>query len=135
MNQVVLIGRLTADPELKFVPSSGKAVANFRLAVNRAFSRENKADFFRVVVWGKQAESVSKYLSKGSQCAVNGSIQINQFQDKDGVTRYFTDIVANNVQFLGSPSGQKNTSDSGYNQDEENTEENYPLVEDDELPF
>lgn len=84
MNQVVLIGRLTRDPELRFVPSSGKAVANFTLAVNRVYSKEKEADFFRIVVWGKQAENVATYLKKGSQCAVSGSIHNNNYTDRDG---------------------------------------------------
>lgn len=117
MNNVILIGRLVADPELRYAAQSGKAVANFRLAVNRPFSKEKKADFFRVVVWGKQAENVSKYLKKGAQCAVEGSVQIEQYEDKEGNVRYSTDIVANYVEFLG-----------GDKQD-------FPKVEIDDIPF
>lgn len=137
MNQVVLIGRLTADPELRFAASTGKAVTNFRLAVNRPFSKENKADFFRVVVWGKQAEAVAKYLRKGSQCAVNGSIQIDQYTDRDGNTRYSTDIVANQVEFLGSPgesTGRDYQSEDSFGGSQE-ADSDFPLVDDDDIPF
>ena len=105
MNSCQLIGHLTRDPELRIVASSGKQVANFTLAVNREFSKDKKADFFRVVVWGNQAEPVAQYLKKGSQCAVVGSVQINEYTDKDGNKRQSVDIQANRVEFLGG--GQK----------------------------
>lgn len=136
MNQVMLIGRLTADPELRFAASTGKAVTNFRLAVNRRFSKEDKADFFRVVVWGKQAEAVAKYLRKGSQCAVIGRIQIEQYTDRDGNTRYSTDIVAQEVEFLGSGSGGGNY-DQGMPIDDMNEpmDSSFPVVDDEDIPF
>ncbi len=136
MNHVILIGRLAADPELRYAASSGRAVTNFRLAVNRAFSKERKADFFRVVVWGKQAENVAKYLKTGSQCAVEGSIQIEQYQDRDGNTRYSTDIVANYVEFLGSPSGQREESDSySPSMPSDERDMDFPGVDDEDIPF
>ena len=101
MNNCQLIGHLTRDPELRIVGSTGKPVANFTLAVNREFSKDKKADFFRVVVWGNQAEPVAQYLKKGSQCAVVGSVQINEYTDKDGNKRQSVDIQANRVEFLG----------------------------------
>lgn len=145
MNKVILIGRLTADPELRFAASTGKAVTNFRLAVDRPYSRGEKTDFFRVVVWGKQAESVAQYLRKGSQCAVEGSIHIDQYQDRDGNNRYSTDIAANQVQFLGSPNGgqKQERQQSGHqstggqwtpgggNPDDDQ----FPTVEDEDIPF
>lgn len=138
MNQVILIGRLTADPELRFAASTGRAVTNFRLAVNRPFSKENKTDFFRVVVWGKQAEAVAKYLRKGSQCAVNGSVQIEQYTDRDGNTRYSTDIVANQVEFLGSSGGgtspKEDFNEDSYGSSHE-MDSDFPLVDDEDIPF
>ena len=104
MNSCQFIGHLTRDPELRTIPSTGKQVANFTLAVNRNYNR-NKTDFFRVVVWGKQAENVVQYLKKGSQCAVNGSVQNNEYTDKEGNKRQSTDIQADRVEFLGG--GQK----------------------------
>ncbi len=127
MNRVILIGRLASDVELRYTQSS-KAVANFRLAVNRTFSKEKKADFFRVVAWGAQAENVAKYLEKGSQCAVEGSIQIEQYKDKDGSDRWSTDIVASYVEFLGGKSSDK--SSETYEK-----EDDFPTVSDDEIPF
>lgn len=137
MNQVILIGRLTADPELRFAASTGRAVTNFRLAVDRPFSREKKTDFFRVVVWGKQAEAVAKYLRKGSQCAVNGSVQIDQYTDREGNTRYSTDIVANQVEFLGSPGGarKESSNDSDSYESPNDADTDFPLVDDEDIPF
>lgn len=129
MNRVILIGRLASDVELRYTQSN-RAVANFRLAVNRAFSKEKKADFFRVVAWGAQAENVAKYLKKGSQCAVEGSIQIEQYKDKDGSDRWSTDIVASYVEFLGGKSSDK--SSEAY---EDEKEYDYPAVDDDDIPF
>ncbi len=109
MNQAVLIGRLTKDPELKYTPQ-GTAVCNFTLAVDRELSREKKdqaqangqatADFIRIVAWGKQGENCANYLHKGSQCAVHGRIQTGSYEAADGSRRYTTDIVANRVEFL-----------------------------------
>ncbi|NLY72444.1 MAG: single-stranded DNA-binding protein [Tissierellia bacterium] len=136
MNQVILIGRLTADPELRFAASTGRAVTNFRLAVDRPFSKEKKTDFFRIVVWGKQAEAVAKYLKKGSQCAVNGSIQIEQYTDRDGNNRYSTDIVANQVEFLGSPGRSQDSyeEESSFGGSQE-MDSDFPVVDDEDIPF
>lgn len=135
MNQVVLIGRLTRDPELRFVPSTGKAVANFTLAVNRVYSKDKEADFFRVVVWGKQAENVANYLKKGSQCAVTGSIQNNNYTDKDGNQRYSTDIQADRVEFLsgGGGSGRSEQYDEPYSSAP--PQDDFPMIDDDDVPF
>lgn len=136
MNKVVLIGRLTKDPELRYIPNSGKAVANFTLAVDRIYKREGEqqADFFRIVAWGKQAENVAEYLKKGSQCAVTGSIHNNNYEDRDGNMRYSTDINADWVQFLSKAGASKQdnyssrvTSDQG--------EDNFPYIDDDDVPF
>lgn len=99
MNNVILIGRLTKDPELKYNPS-GVAVANFTLAVDRSFSKEKKADFIPIVVWRKQAENCKNYLEKGSQVALEGRIQVRDYEDKEGKRRYVTEVVAENVKFL-----------------------------------
>ena len=110
LNNVVLIGRLTRDPELRYIPVSGRAVTNFTLAVDRNMSKERKAeaeannqptaDFIRITVWGAQAESSANYLSKGRLVAVQGRIQTGQYVNDKGDTVYTTDVVANNVQFL-----------------------------------
>lgn len=108
MNNVVLIGRLTRDPEMRQI-STGTANTTFTLAVDRQLSREKKqemeskgqptADFIRIVVWGNQAEHCANYLAKGRLVAVQGRIQTGSYE-KDGQRIYTTDVVANNVQFL-----------------------------------
>lgn len=97
MNKVILIGRLTKNPELRFT-SSNIAVTTFSLAVDRIGSEET--DFIDIVVWRKQAENCNKYLEKGSKVAVEGSIQKRSYENKNGEKRYLTEVVAENVQFL-----------------------------------
>lgn len=112
MNKVVLIGRLTRDPELRYT-GSNTPVASFTLAVNRPFSNqqgEREADFINVVVWRKQAENVKNYLSQGSQAAVEGRIQTRSYDDQNGQKRYVTEVVADNVEFLGSKNSSSNTN-------------------------
>ena len=104
MNNVVLIGRLTKDPELAYGgQNSDIAVCRFTLAVDRP-TQDKAADFIRIVVFRKQAETAHQYLSKGRQCAVEGRIQTGSYKDREGKTVYTTDVVANRVQFLG-PNG------------------------------
>lgn len=106
MNKVVLIGRLTADPQLKFTQGTGTAVATFTLAVNRRFKKEGQpdADFIPIVVWGKIAESTANYMRKGSQISVAGRIETRSYEAKDGGRRYVTEVVADEVKFLDSKS-------------------------------
>ena len=102
MNKVVLIGRLTRDPELRYT-SSNIPVATFSIAVNRNFSNQNgerEADFINIVVWRKQAENCKNYLNQGSQVAIDGRIQTRTYDDQNGQKRYVTEVVADNVQFL-----------------------------------
>lgn len=107
MNNVTLIGRLTADPELGYTQSQ-KAMCRFTLAVDRPSRGEDKqADFIRIIAWDRQAENVNRFLHKGSKCAVNGRIQTGSYKDKDGKTVYTTDVVANNVEFLDSKNADK----------------------------
>lgn len=109
MNKVVLIGRLTRDPELKFTPGTGTAVATFTLAVDRRASKsgQKEADFIPIVVWGKQAESTANYMSKGKLMGVSGRIQTRSYDAKDGTKRYVTEVVADEVQFLEWGNGSK----------------------------
>jgi len=102
MNKVVLIGRLTKDPELKFTANTGTATARFTLAVNRRFKKEDQpeADFIPVVVWGKQAESTANYMRKGKLLSVAGRIETRSYEAKDGGRRYVTEVVADEVSFL-----------------------------------
>ena len=110
MNNVVLIGRTTRDPELRYIPGSGTAVTKFGLAVDKGLSKQQKhefesqnkptADFINIVVWGKMAESAANYLAKGRLVAIQGRIQTGSYDDKDGKKVYTTEVVANNVEFL-----------------------------------
>lgn len=104
LNSVVLIGRLTKDPELRYTPS-GKAVANMRLAVDRGTINqqgERETDFIDVVVWEKQAETVANYLQKGRLVAVQGRLQIRQYTTQEGQKRERAEVVATTVRFLDS---------------------------------
>lgn len=102
LNTVVLIGRLTKDPELRYTPS-GKAVATLRLAVDRGTTNpqgEKETDFIDVVVWEKQAETVANYLQKGRLIAVQGRLQIRQYETQEGQRREKAEVVAQSVRFL-----------------------------------
>lgn len=108
INRVVLVGRLTKDPELRYTPS-GIATARFTLAVNRTFTNqqgEKEADFINCLVWRKQAENAANYLSKGSLAGVEGRIQTGSYEGQDGKRVYTTDVVADSVQFLEPRNGQ-----------------------------
>lgn len=133
-NKVILVGNLTANPQLKYNPG-GLAVANFTLAVNsRIFSKEQgvkeQVDFFDIVVFGKQAENCANYLSKGRTVLVEGRLATNKWEGKDGITRKKVYIVANTVQFL-SPKGTGSSSESV--QDETDVIDDLPL--EDDIPF
>ncbi|RDW15235.1 single-stranded DNA-binding protein [Oceanobacillus arenosus] len=124
LNRVVLVGRLTRDPDLRYTPT-GVAVANFNIAVNRPFSNQEgnrEADFINCVVWRRPAENLANYMKKGNLIGVDGRVQTRSYEGQDGKTVYVTEIVAESVQFLESKSsssgdrGQNNTS--GYRQDQ-----------------
>ena len=118
MNKAMIIGNLTRDPELRVTQQTGTAVCTFTVAVSRRFQRdgENQADFIPVVVWRVAAENCSKYLRKGSQVAVCGSIQTRSYDAQDGTKRYVTEIVADEVKFLartvGADTGANTAGDS-----------------------
>lgn len=103
MNRVCLIGRLTTKPELRYT-TSNIACTNITIAIDRNYGEEKKADFINIVVWRKQAENVCKYLDKGSLVAIEGRLQQNSYEDKDGNKRYKLDVVADNIQFLNTKS-------------------------------
>lgn len=111
MNKVVLIGRLTKDPQIKFTPGNGTAVCNFTMAVNRRFKKEGQpdADFIPVVVWGKQAESTANYMKKGSLVGIAGRIETRSYEGKNGKV-FITEVVAEEVHFLEF--GKKNNSNN-----------------------
>ena len=111
MNSVVLIGRLARDPELSYTPNTQTAVTRFTLAVDRPKrnGEDQGADFIRITVFGRQAETCDRYLSKGRQAAVLGRIQTGSYKNREGVTVYTTDIIADRVEFLGGGQGQSTT--------------------------
>lgn len=113
MNNVVLIGRLTKDPEVRYIPETQNAVASFTIAVDRPFSKEKQADFIRIIVFGKAAENCERFLAKGRLTAIQGRIQTGSYKNKDGNTVYTTDVVAERVEFLewGDKDGGKKDSD------------------------
>jgi single-strand DNA-binding protein len=109
VNKVMLVGRLGQNPEVKYTPS-GQAVANFSVATNENWTdksgqKQERTEWHRVVVWGKLAELCNQYLAKGRQVYVEGRLQTRQWQDKEGQTKYTTEVQAQTVQFLGSGAG------------------------------
>jgi len=131
LNRVILIGRLTRDPELKYIPS-GTPVATFTLAVNRPFTNkmgEREADFVPIVVWRKQAENCANYLSKGSLVAVDGRLQVRSYE-QDGQRRYVTEVVAEDVRFLDGRGDSQARSEISRLQ-----QYGADVADDDDIPF
>lgn len=133
MNRVILIGNLTKDPELRYTPN-GVAVTTFTMAINRPRTNqagEKETDFINVVAWQKLADLCATYLRKGKQAAVEGRIQVRSYDNKEGKKVYVTEVVAENVQFLGAKDGESRTptvdpfADAGKPID----------ISDDDLPF
>jgi single-strand DNA-binding protein len=117
VNKVILVGRLGADPEIRYT-GTGAAVANFNLATSENWTdkegqKQERTEWHRVVVWGKMAEICAQYLGKGRQAYVEGRLQTRQWDDKDGNKRYTTEIVATTVQFLDK-AGDKTAGNSGF---------------------
>lgn len=118
INRVVLVGRLTKDPELRYT-QNGIAVANFTIACNKPFKKdgeEQQADFINCVIWRKPAESLANYMSKGSLIGVEGSIQTRNYDDSDGKRVYVTEVLAASVQFLESKNKTQNQEPSHSHQ-------------------
>ena len=137
MNRALLVGRITAKPELKYT-SSNLPYTRFTVAINRIFSNsqgERETDFINVTAWRKQAENVCQYLNKGSMVSVEGRIQTGSYTDKEGNKRYTTDVAADSVQFLESKgqSQARAKEDNSSPYDFEPTEPSGVNVEDD--PF
>ncbi len=146
MNNVVLIGRLTRDPELRYIPS-GTAVATFSLAVDKGLSREKKqefesrnqptADFINIVVWGKMGENCANYLVKGRLVGVQGRIQSGSYE-KDGIRRYTTDVVANQVEFLewgDTNNNSRSQATSNDNSSDFGGVDGFHPTDNDDIPF
>lgn len=126
MNCVVLIGRLTRDPDLRYTTVTQTAVCTFTLAINRPVQSgsEPQADFPRIKVFGKTAENCKRYLVKGSQVGIDGRLQTGSYEDKEGQRVFTTDIIADRVEFLGKAS--QNTGSSNNNGSSQNMGSNKP---------
>jgi single-strand DNA-binding protein len=115
VNKVILLGNLGADPDLRYTPS-GQAVCHLSVATHESWNdkngqRQERTEWHRVIAWGKRAEVCSKYLTKGRQVFVEGRLQHRSYDDKDGIKRYTTEVVADNVQFIGGGGGEDRRSE------------------------
>lgn len=164
MNNVVLIGRLTRDPELRYTPGQdNRAVCSFTLAVDRNYSRERReqaemsgqqtADFIRCTAWGRLAENINNYIKKGQQLAVQGRIQTGSYEHRDGYTVYTTDIVVDSADFIDWGDSSRSTYDQSRSQsydhsrssqtqtDQDSNEESmddidgFYTIDNDDIPF
>ena len=128
MNKVILLGRLTRDPEVRYTQTTNTLVASFTLAVNRRFVKqgeERQTDFINIVAWNKTGEFVSKYFKKGQQVAVVGRLQTRSYQDNNNQTRYVTEVIAEEVYF----------ADSNKNENDTNANEQFEKINTGDLPF
>ena len=125
MNKAVLVGRLVRDPDLKFAAGSGNAVSRFTVAVTRQFKRD-EADFISCVAFGKTAEIISQYFTKGKQIAIPGSIRTGSYDAQDGTKKYTTDVVVDTFDFIEK--GTSNNNNTGVDED-------ITPVDDGDMPF
>lgn len=143
INKVILIGTLGADPEVRYT-SSGGAICNLRLATNESWKdketgeKKERTEWHRVTLFGKLGEIAGEYLKKGSQCYIDGALRTNKYTDKDGIERFSTDIIASEMQMLGSPVGSTNRGSGGAPRRESHappTSRPTDTFEDDDIPF
>ncbi|TDX51795.1 single-stranded DNA-binding protein [Orenia marismortui] len=140
LNKVILIGRLGADPELRYTPN-GTAVCNFSLAVERDYTNqqgERDVDWVDIVVWRKQAETCANHLEKGRLVAVEGRLQVRYYETNEGQRRKVTEIVANSVRFLDWSSNNNRNNNNSNSNSNNNTNSNnnmQSMEEDIEVPF
>lgn len=142
MNHVVLVGRLTKDPELRYTPGEGTPIINFTLAINRGYKNKeckNEADFIYIEAWNKQAENIAQYCMKGSLVAVQGSIRVEKYPYQEQ-TRTVTKVRANQVEFLSSKSnnnegGSSATFTPSFEPPSGLDPEGFQAIDDDEIPF
>jgi len=140
VNKAILIGNLGADPELRYTPT-GKAVANFSLATSESWkdgdgNKQEETTWHNIVAWGKQAEVMKEYLTKGQQVYIEGRIKNSTYDDKDGVKKYKSEVVVQNFSFIGKKSDNASKSNPGDNGSGWKTEEPPSQPQgDDDLPF
>ncbi len=138
MNKVILMGRLTKDPELRYTSANNTAVCSFTLAIDRRFSKpgeERQADFIPVVAWNKLAEFCGKYFQKGRQVAVVGRIQTRTWDDNESKRHYVTEVIADEAYFADSKKNEGTSARPSGSSDEGQVDGFYPVDNDDELPF
>ena len=132
MNKWVGIGRLVADPELRFTAGKGTANTTFTIAIDDGYGENKKTNYIPIVVWGKSAESSANYLTKGSQVAISGKIQTRSYENKEGIKKYVTEIVADQfggVEFIGSKGTGNNNSNSAPTNNDVSEQENHKELE------
>ncbi len=136
MNKVILVGNLTRDPELTETPS-GVAVCRFAIAVSRDYANADgnrETDFFNITVWRGRAENCGKYLKKGNKVAIVGSLQNRSYEDKDGIKRNVTDVIANEVEFL-TPRSAQGEADVAPVVSAKRERPQLEAIDDNQLPF
>lgn len=133
MNKTILIGRLTKDPDLRFAAGSGKAVTRFSLAINRPMKKD-EVDFINCIAFGKTGETIAQYMTKGSQIALEGRIQTGSYE-KDGITRYTTDIIVDRFEFCGGKNENTNNVNSDANTNVNSGFDDMMLADDGDIPF
>lgn len=140
MNKVILLGRLTKAPEIRFSQKNNIKVANFTLAVNRKYvaqGEERQTDFINIVTYSKLAEFAEKYLSQGIQICISGRMQIRNYDDKNGIKRYVTEVIAEDIDFADSPKKTDDSilySTSSVTNANSNNQEDF-ISDGDDLPF
>lgn len=132
INKVVLIGRLTKDPELKYTPGDGTAICRITVAVARAFKKD-ETDFINCVAFGKTGETIAQYFTKGRQIALAGNIRTGSYEGQDGIRRYTTDVIIENFEFVGN-NNANNQSCSAQDNSDEGFGDMTP-VDDGDMPF
>ena len=132
INSVNLIGRLTKDVDLRFASGSGTTIAKFTLAVPREFKKD-ETDFINCVAFGKAAETINQYVTKGRQFAVTGRIQTGSYDAQDGTKRYTTDVIVNGFTFVDSNNGANQNNDNANNSN--NVPDDVTPVNDGDMPF
>jgi single-strand DNA-binding protein len=137
MNKVILMGRLTSDPEIRYSQGNTSAIARFSLAVDRKFKRDGEptADFFNLTAFGKQAEFCEKYLRKGIKVVTSGRLQNNNYTNKDGQMVYSTQILVEEIEFAESKAASESNSNPVEQKPSSDGFMNIPDGADEELPF
>lgn len=138
MNKVILIGRLTKDPELRYAAGSGTAVCRFTLAVSRQFKKD-ETDFINCIAFNKQGEAIAQYVTKGRQLAVVGNIRTGSYDGQDGIKRYTTDVIVESFEFIGnSNNGNANTNNQNNDYWNMSTDNGFGVeepIDDGDMPF